>query len=187
MAQLLLTNPAKRRSRKRPGKSVAKARRRTSIARRARGAVATRVKRYRRNPSPRVGNLIETFKEGAIGAVGAVATEIVLSKLPIPENLKSGPMGIAVKAAGSIAIGMIVAKVGKNKKLGSTLAQGGVTVALHDTIRNAVKGPMGLSGMYDAGLLGNDFDDLEYWSPSQSFAPTQPMGYWNMDNDVSEY
>lgn len=182
MAQLLLNNPRKRRT-KRKTTAVAKRRRRIGTGAKK---LVSRVKRYRRNPSPRIGGMVETFKEGAIGAAGAVATEVVLSKLPLPENLKTGPMGIATKAIGGIAIGMAVAKFGKNKKLGSTMAQGAVTVALHDTIRNAVKGPMGLSGMFDQGLLGNDFDDLEYWSAGQSFAPSPGMnGYYSV-NDLDD-
>lgn len=161
MASLMMvTNPRKRR------KAAPKRKRRTSLA--SVRTVSTR--KYRRNPSPRLGSTMDTIKEGAIGAAGAVASEVLLSKLPLPANLQTGPAKTAVSALGAVGVGMLVGKFA-NKKLGKTMAQGGVTVALHSVIRGAVAGPMGLAGYYDDGMgyYGDDDFSMGYNSSAPTF------------------
>lgn len=177
MAKMLLVNPRKRRTTR---KSVAKApatRRRRSRSRSLTTVRATR----RRNPIRRMGNTMDTLKNGAIGATGAVVTEAILSKLPLPASLSTGT-GMAVsKALVGVGVGMVVSKVMKNRAMGKAMAEGAVTIALHDTIRNAVKGPLGLSG-YDSGLLGYDSGLLGYYSaaPVYDSVPDIPnMGYYD--------
>ena len=146
MSQLMLVNPRKRRK----SKTVAK--RKTPARRRVSSAVSTvkkTISRYRRNPSVRAGNIVETVKNGAIGAGGAIAAEILLSKLPVPTEFKSGNMAIVASAIASVGVGMIVAKVTKKPHIGKLMAQGGVTVAMHGAMRAMVSGPMGLSGYYE--------------------------------------
>ena len=176
MAQLLLANPRKRR------RSTAKKRR--SITKRARPATkkTVTVTKYRRNPSGRMGGIIGTLKEGAIGAGGAVAVEVILSKLPLPAALSEGNGKVAAKVLGGVALGYAVSKFGKKSALGKTLAQGAVTVALHDTIRNMVGPSMGLSG---DTLLASDWDDMGYWGAGQTYdAPAAMDGYYDMPNSV---
>lgn len=161
MAELLLVNPRKR---KKARKSPA----RKSVARRAVSAVRSSVakvsRRYRRNPIASRGaasNAMDQFKSGAIGAAGALAVDVAMQKLPIPANLKTGTAAPIVKGLVGIGIGMLVAKVGKNRDLGKKLAQGAVTVSLYAAGKEMLKGPLGLSG-YDNDL-GADFDDLGYY------------------------
>lgn len=145
MSQLMLVNPRKRRK----SKAVA-VKRKTPARRRVSSAVSTvkkTISRYRRNPSPRAGNIVETVKNGAIGAGGAIAAEILLSKLPVPAEFKSGNMAIVASALASVGVGVLVAKVTKKPHIGKLMAQGGVTVAMHGAMRSMVKGPMGLSGL----------------------------------------
>lgn len=167
----MLVNPRKRKAKRRVArKSISKRKPRVASSK----TVTTR--KYRRNPLPKMGGVMGTLKDGAVGAAGAVATEIILSKLPLPAQLASGNGRIAASALGSIGVGMLVAKFGKNKKLGQTMAQGGVTVALHSLMRGAMSNIPGvnLSG-YDDGLLGygdgllaySDYnDDLGWMSPA---------------------
>lgn len=162
MAELMLVNPRKRRkSRKTTSK-------RRSVASRAVATVrasARRIgRRYRRNPiasrGGAAGNAMEQFKAGAIGAAGALAVDVAMQKLPIPANLKTGTAAPIVKGLVGIGIGMLVAKVGKNKALGHKLAQGAVTVSLYNAGHEMLKGPLGLNGYDD---MSGDFDDLSYY------------------------
>lgn len=172
MAKMLLVNPRKRRKAR---KTVSK-KRRISRARNALASVTRTVKRYRRNPLPKMGGAVDTLKNGAIGAAGAVISEVVLSKLPLPASFSTGTGMAVAKALVGVGVGMAVSKVMKNKSLGKTMAEGAVTIALHDTIRNAVKGPLGLSGYGDGGLLGYDSGLLGYYSAANSYPTPVDMG-----------
>lgn len=176
MAQMLLVNPAKRRTKR-------KARSKTpSIRRRARAKVAsvkTTVRKYRRNPSPRgLNGAMDTMKDGAIGAAGAVATEVLLSKIPLPPNLMSGNAKTAVSALASVGVGMLVSKYG-NRAMGKKMAQGGVTVALHTIMRSAVAGPAGLPVMNSAVAGTDDFvgyfdEGVGYFDEGVGFVDSAP-------------
>jgi len=159
MANLLLANPRRRKARK----TVAKRRtRRTTMKR------SVHARRRRRNPIG--GNdLMSQVKNAAIGAAGAIGVDIAMSKLPIPANLKSGPMLPAVKGAVAIGLGMLIGKFGKKRALGKQIAEGGLTVAIHSMAKPMVANmiPGGLSGDDDLmayDLMGDDLmggeDDL---------------------------
>lgn len=171
MAGLMLVNPRKRRTKRKTARKTIAKRRSPRVA--SSKTVTTR--KYRRNPIPRMGGVVSTLKDGAVGAAGAVATEIILSKVPLPAALATGNGRVAASALGSIAVGMLVAKFGKNKKLGQTMAQGGVTVALHSLMRGAAGSLPGVSlngygdGLLGDGLLGDDFEDLGYYSSAPTF------------------
>ena len=161
MAQLLLANPRKRRAkRKVAAKKVAAPRRRRSVS----VSTTTKVtrRRYKRNPSSRV-NIVNQVQSAAIGAAGALAVDIAMSKLTmIPVNLRTGVAGSAMQGAVSIAIGMLVGKFA-NKRIGAQIADGGLTVALHGALKSAVGPSVGLNG-WDNGLLGYDSGLLGYQS-----------------------
>lgn len=168
----MLVNPRRRKARK-PAKRRA-SRRRTSLA----TVKTTSVKRYRRNPSRRTGKMVETFTNGAVGAAGALAVDVAMQKLPfIPENLKVGTFAPITRGLVGIGLGMAVAKVGRNVKLGKQLADGAVTVSLYNAGKNLIGPQLGLA---DGELLGDDSllyygdfeddeDDLSYFSPAQTF------------------
>jgi hypothetical protein len=154
MAQLMLVNPRKRR------KTAKKARRKTGIVSRASGLarrVSSKVRRYRRNPiGGSVSSPTTQLKNAAIGAAGALAVDVVMSKLPLPANLSTGMGRTAAQGLVSIGLGMAVAKFGKNKRLGVQLAEGGLTIALHGVMKGALAKQMPALAGYDDGLLGND-------------------------------
>lgn len=172
----LLVNPRKRRK-----SSTAK--KRKSIVRRAKSLVPRIAKRmsisrYRRNPSVRSGAIMATVKEGAIGAAGAIAAEVVLSKLPLPVNFQTGTMQQVASALASVGVGMVVAKYGKKPALGKAMAQGGVTVALHKTLRGFVAAPLGLKTV---GYYGDDYSDMGYTEPTEvydEFDADEELGYF---------
>lgn len=178
MAQLLINPRKRRKARKSPvaKKRVSRRRSLKSISTVARKAI----KRYRRNPMPKLGGAMDTVKNGAIGAAGAVISEVVLSKLPLPAAMQSGAGLTAAKALVGVGVGMAVSKFLKNRSLGKTMAEGAVTIALHDTIRGAIKGPLGLSGYGDGGLLGmSDAGLLGYYGAAPSFPTPETMGYYD--------
>lgn len=160
MAQLLMVNPRKRR--KAPAKrrkTATKAVARPAPRRRRRAAPARSKRVYRRNPIARGNNIVTQVKNSAIGAAGALGVDIAFAKLPIPDAMRTGMMAPAARGLVSLGIGMAVGKVMKNKKLGTQLAEGGITVALHDLMKSQVTKVMPLGG-YDDGLLGFPSDGL---------------------------
>jgi hypothetical protein len=172
MASLMLVNPRKRRAKRKT------ARKAPSIARRVKTVYKKAARKYRRNPiggSSRT-NLTAQIKNAAIGAGGAVAVDILMAKLPLPANLKTGTMRSATQGLVSVGLGMAVAKFGKNRALGIALAEGGLTVALHGVLKSTVNNAMPtlqLAG--DESLLG--YEDLS----------GDLLGYEDMNQGVGWY
>lgn len=153
MATAILINPHTRGTTGRKattttkGKTMAKAKRKTARKattarktttttakpRRAKARRAVTVS-YRRNPLPAraKGIVAENIKPAAIGAAGALALDVIVSKLPIPASLKTGPANYAARAVGAIALGMIAEKAGLKHDTAVSLSRGGLTVVLHD-------------------------------------------------------
>lgn len=160
MSELLLINPRKRRKAKAHGKKRVRSRRRHLAIRSNPIRKARRVRRFRRNPigGGLVRNVGTQLKNGAIGAAGAIATEMALSYLPVPDSLKSGPLGALTSALTGVLIGVAVGKMG-SRSIGEKIADGAITVALYKAGRSTLAGKLpGLAGyddgMGDASLLG---------------------------------
>jgi hypothetical protein len=159
MASLMLVNPRKRRAKKR---TTSKKR---APARRLATSKTVTTRRYRRNPIRTANSMVETVKLGAVGAGGALAVDVAFSKLPmIPENLKTGAVGSVTKGFLGIGIGMLVAKVGKNRKLGKQIADGAVIVSMYEAAKRAIGPQLGLA---DGELLGDD--SLLYYDDTMSY------------------
>ena len=165
MAQLLLANPRKRRTVRRKS---------------ARRSLSTLRRRTRRNPSPR--GIAKTFTKSAIGAGGALAVDVLMSKLPIPANLQTGLLAPITRGLVGIGLGMLVAKVAKKRELGEQLADGAVTVALYGAGKTMIGPSIGLSG----DLLGNAYYDVGmenefgYLSPAATYSPA----YMNAEEEI---
>lgn len=182
MAQLMLVNPRKRRTttrRRKPSTSV--------VSRRRTSTVTTR---RRRNPI-RAKGVMETVQKSAVGAAGAIAVDVAMSKLPIPAALTANPMlAAATKGAVGIGLGMLVSKFGKKKRLGEQLAEGAVTISLYGVGKSMIGPSLGLSGM-DEGLLGMDegllgFDDFD---DDLGYVGVEPVSAWEDDEyaEMGEY
>jgi len=175
MSSLLLANP-----RRRKAKRKAPARRRKAMS------VSRHSRRRRRNPIG--GNdLMSQVKNAAIGAAGAIAVDVAMSKLPIPANLTSGPMLPAVKGAIAIGLGMLIGKFGKKRALGKQIAEGGLTVAIHSMAKPMVANmiPGGLSG--DDDLMGYDLMGDDFMGEDDLFDTRSDVGqYVSGDDDVFE-
>lgn len=202
MASIMLVNPRKRGGKKRrastPKRRKKATRRRKSVAR-----VAPRRRVKRRRSKSRRGGLtvirraprmiagykanpirgIPTFSQikgvvvdAGIGGAGAIANDVILGMLPLPSNLRTGPVGIAVKGAGAIVLGIAVGKVA-GASVGAKVTSGAMTVLLYNTLR-------GLAAQYAPGLnlgeyvdgMGEYVDGLGYLTPGMSLGPA-PDGF----------
>ena len=174
MSQLMLVNPRKRRAKRR--KSPAR-KTRTITKYRYKSRPKRRVRR-RRNPirsTKMMPMIIDSFKNGAVGSLGAIAGSAINGILPIPVALQSGPMAPVVRALIGIGSGFAVSKF-MNKNIGVQMAQGAVTVALHDTMKGFIQQAapgLNLGAYDDMPYLGayDDASDLGYYSsaPVSSF------------------
>lgn len=146
--ELLLINPRKRRRKK-----TTRVRRRTTTMRvtnprrKRRRSYRPRARSYRRH-NPRALTMRRAFGRGGLGNVlqdavipsftaagGALALDVLFGFLPIPANLKIGPMKPLVKGVGAIGMGMLAAMFvpASTAKMFTT---GALTVVLHDTLKD---------------------------------------------------
>lgn len=140
---------------------------------------AGRALRYRR-PNP-IGFLSNTLMPSVIGGAGALALDVALGVLPIPDKLKSGPLSPLVKVAGAVGLGMLASKM-VNRRVGEQIAAGAITVQVYNFAKAMLikvgggKIP-GLS-MYPDGYMG------EYVSGDE--LPAE-LGYTDSGMQVGEY
>lgn len=177
MPSITLVNPRKRRKARRASPKRRKAHRRIKrrAARRASPRRSRRrkyrvAKSYRRNPIGgfSAGGAINSIKAGAIAATGAVALDVVMGLLPIPDNLKSGPLGVATKAAGAIGLGLFAGRF-LGRGIGMAVTEGGLTILAYNVIKPQVAKflPNVALGEYVNGM-GEYVNGLGYLSPAQT-------------------
>lgn len=182
MAQLALINPSKRKKAKKRAKARSKNPvRALSPTNAARSMANPRKKRKfgrRRNPSPRAG-LAGMMKNSVLPAVtaagGALGLDIVWGMLPLPEQVKAGPMRHIAKAAGALAIGFVAGNIVK-RETANLMTLGMLTTITHSAMREAVTrfAPQLALGMVNDELSAyeNEYlsavtvDELGYISPS---------------------
>lgn len=155
-------------ARRRVGKSVKRRVKRTATTvartyRRARRSAGSVVRRARRSNAVR-GNfgIVSLVSQAGIGAVGALAVDIVYNKLPLPVNLKSGNVAPLTKAAITVGLGILGGKV-VNKNLAHGATVGALTVQLHQFLKGFAGGllaPAGVAGYTDINGVG-------YYTPAQ--------------------
>jgi hypothetical protein len=175
-------NPARRRRRARAAAPAARRIYRRNPSRRRRSSAHRSVRRYRRNPVGMggVGKLSSLMLPAVFIGAGAVAVEIFQAYLPIPLAWKTGPMRYVVKAGVGIALGLVIAKALKQKRLGYYFAAGAVAISVHDFLKTwlnsqapAIRGlgyvnPAGVTrfGQYSRALPMNRFG--QYARPLRS-------------------
>jgi hypothetical protein len=127
-------NPVRRRRRRAAGTAARRVYRRNPSRRSRR--VSTR--RYRRNPigGAGVGKLSSLVLPAVFIGLGAVGTEIIIGYLPLPMAWKVGPMKYIVKGAVGVAIGLVIAKGFKQKRLGYYFGAGAIAIATHDFVKS---------------------------------------------------
>lgn len=124
----LAANPRRRRRRKNPIALAANPRRRRRVVR------ASSHRRRRRNPRFALSGTLGNFIAPAfLGGAGALALDVGMSALPIPDQFKSGPLGALAKVAGALALGWGVGKI--RSGWGRPVTLGALTVIAYGVTR----------------------------------------------------
>lgn len=139
---------------------------------------AGRALRYRR-PNP-IDFLSNTLMPSVIGGAGALALDVAIGVLPLPEKLKSGPMAPLVKVAGAVGLGMLASKM-VSRRVGEQVAAGAITVQVYNFAKAMLikvgQGKIPGLSMYPDGYMG------EYVSGDE----VPELGYTDSGMQVGEY
>lgn len=150
MASILVVNPRKGVYKSNPGKKKGGAKRKRARSRkRSGGAVSaarrptttvtvSKVTRYRQNPRGLIGSVTQAIVPAAMGAGGALAADIALGYIPLPDAMRAGPMRHLTRGLASIAVGILAGFVLKPDKARIVMG-GGLTVAFHSLAREALQ------------------------------------------------
>ena len=139
MAHVLLVNPSSHRARKGKRKRTRMRRNPANPFRRKRRAARRphAKRRFRRNPSLAGFNLNQVTGQimpVALGAGGAILTDMAIDRLPLPINFKFGNMRHVAKAGIAVALGVAAGMVvGRDK--GTKVMAGALTVVAYDALK----------------------------------------------------
>jgi hypothetical protein len=164
--------------------------RRTVRARR--NPIAAAVRRSRRRgggggklkliPSNLIGG---TLVPAAIGGAGALAVDVAWGFLPLPANIKTGPLGPVAKAAAAIVLGSVASKFA-GRAIGEKVTSGYLTVLAYNFARGMLQKAMPSIplGDYDmgyvsAGLQMPDANGVSAYITHDTAAPSQVGSYIN--------
>lgn len=175
--ELLLINPRKRRAKKsskrrarrsaRRSNPVRAVRRHRRSARRSNPVRAYRKRRSirRRNPLSlrgMGGGLMSQGMDALLGAGGAIVNDALMTYVPLPQIVKSGPLAILAKAAGAFGVGYLAA-FALGKQRGAEMTKGALTVLAYQVVKPMVATVMPLSdatiegmGYYSPGMILQD-------------------------------
>ena len=170
--------------------------------RRRRRNPARRV-RYRRNQMRMRGMqtiLNQIVLPAATAGAGALALDILWGFIPIPVEMKTGPMRHVAKGIGAIALGSLAGMV-TTRRTGDMMALGALTVTFHAAFREMtaqfmpqLMGP-GSMGYYSAGPAAGYDPQLGYYvaSPNmmvrggESMPANNEMGYYVQEGAGAQY
>lgn len=204
MPTAMVVNPARKRRKKRArtkgGRYKKTTRRRNPIAaiaaanpkrRRRRGRSKSRTYRRRRNPA---GFNLQAFATkrlmpALIGGAGGLGLDIIMAQLPIPENLKTGPMAPLVKGIGAIGMGMVAGMV-VGRQTAEQVLSGALTVVAYGALKDFVATSMPNIQLSAVPMVEAEYNALEYYSPSQMVDGVydEPLGaYLDEDYDAAAY
>ncbi len=112
----------------------------------------------------------DTFKPAATAAGGALLLDVIWARLPLPEQVKSGPAQHLAKALGAVAMGALAEKV-VGRKTANDFVAGAVTIVAYGVIKDLAKQAfpsLGL-GVYDEN------DGLSYWQSGTNTGQLQDL------------
>ncbi len=176
------------------GYYVSNPRRRRRPARRRR---TTARRRYRRNPTTMRGIINQLVMPAATAGAGALALDILWGFVPVPEQIKTGPMRHVAKGLGAVVLGQLVGMVG-TRRMGDTMAMGALTVVFHSAFREMTAQFMpGVPlGYYSAGANAGYDPQLGYYVSSPRLAvsrgesvpaPNSELGYYVQEGVGQQY
>lgn len=166
-----------KRSSSRAVAAPAKPKRRTHrITSAAEASVAGRKLRYRRK-NPIGGDFIGgTLIPAAVGGASAVGIDVLMGMLPLPVQMKTGPMAPVVRVAAAIGLGFVASKVA-SKRVADQVAVGAITVTAYQLMR-AVAAKMTAGKV--PGLA-------EYVSGDEGYMVVPTVGEYVSGDGVGEY
>lgn len=146
MSLVYVVNPRKRskkshaKKRRAPRARKAAAPKRRRKARRSSSTVVA-TRRYKRNPrfgGGLVNKVTGALVPAAIGAAGAIAVDVAMGYLPIPERFKTGPLRHVTNGLAAVGVGLASGFVLKPEQARQVM-NGGLTVAIYKAGRDAVQ------------------------------------------------
>lgn len=179
---MVITNPKKRKKRGKTSMAKKRTKKRSTKRKALSSVTRSRVtKTYRRNPRRRKGvsgiinrNVIPSIAGGA----GALAVDIGMKYLPLPDVLKSGPMNIAARAGVALGLGFLMANFTK-KDTAQNFTNGALTVLTYDALKQAADRMLpniGLSAYMDDDNMGAYMEDLSAYN-----SPAMQSEYLDLD------
>lgn len=135
-------------------------------------------RRRRRNPNRRMtlqGVMNNLVVPAATAGAGAVLLDVLWGFVPVPPNIKTGPMRHVAKGIGAVTLGWLVGQVA-TRRMGDTMAMGALTVVFHSAFREmtAQFAPQIPLGYYSAGMpVGYDPSLGIYIGPEQRIRQVQ--------------
>lgn len=128
---------------------------------------APKRRKYKRNPVG--GEITKQLIDSVIGAGGAIATDVIVRMLPLPESARTGYMVDVAKIVVAIGIGMGTEKLLKQRVIGRKMTEGSLTVIAHGMALRAVGPNLGLP----SSCVGA-WDDFGYQYPGVQSSMIQP-------------
>lgn len=135
-----------------------------------------------RRPNP-IDFLTNTLMPSVVGGAGALALDVAFGLLPLPENLRSGPMAPLVKIAGAVGLGMLASKM-VSRRVGEQVAAGAITVQVYNfakaTLIRVGGGKIPGLSMYPEGVgdyVDGDPEALGYTDSGMQVGDMSMAGY----------
>jgi hypothetical protein len=167
----------------------------TKRRRSARRSTAVRTRRRARRSNPSMPGFVRdamgALVPSAIGGAGALAVDVAMAALPLPAMLTSPAIKPIARVGAAITIGALAGML-VNRRIGSQVMAGGLTVVMYDTIKamaaKVLGGKVPGVGMYDVPGIGM----YEVQAEPQLLPAPAGMGYPEAalqfaDNGVGEY
>ena len=165
-----------------------------------RRAARNNPRRRRRNPRARF-NVQQMVNQLVIPAAtaggGAVLLDVLWGFVPLPPEVKTGPMRHVAKGLGAIVLGQLVGMVG-TKRMGDTMALGALTVTFHAAFREMTAQfmPQIPLGYYSPGPTAGFDPQLGYYVSSPRMvthggesvaSPNSELGYYVQEGAGAQY
>lgn len=149
---------------------------------------ATARRRYRRNPMTMRSVLNTLVIPAAQAGAGAVLLDVAWGFVPIPPDIKTGPMRHVAKGLGAIVLGWGVGQVA-NKKMGDTMAMGALTVTFHAALRELTQQflPQLNLAYYSAGPVAGHDPQLGYYVQSPRLAVSRGESRPSQNSELGYY
>ena len=132
----------------------------------------------------------------ATAGAGALALDVLWGFVPIPMEMKTGPMRHVAKGLGAVVLGQIVGMM-TNRRTGDTMAMGALTVVFHSAFREMTQQFMPNVPLeyYSAGANAGYDPQLGYYVASprlavrggESIPANSELGYYVQEGVGAQY